>query len=49
MGIRINKLVRASLSKIAHPPYASPEAQKAELTRVQAWNNTFLNGGVGIG
>ena len=46
MGIRINKLVRASLSKIARPPRANAEMfQKAELTTAKAFRNAYMNGG----
>lgn len=46
MGIRINKLVRASLSKMAHPSHANPDMfQKAELARAKAWRDAYLNGG----
>jgi len=46
MGIRINKLVRASLSKMAHPSHANPEMfQKAELARAKALRNAYLSGG----
>ena len=47
MGIRINKLVRVSLSKIAHPSHANAEMfRKAELARAKALRNAYLNGGV---
>ncbi len=46
MGFRINKLVRASLSKMSHPSQANPEmSQKAELARAKAWPDALLNGG----
>ena len=46
MGIRINKLVRASLSKIAHPSQANSEMfRNAELARAEALRNAFLNAG----
>ena len=45
MGIRINKLVRASLSKIAHPSHANPEMHRPELVRAKALVYAYLNGG----
>ena len=45
MGIRVNKLVRASLSKVAHPSHANPEMHRAELVREKAMVYAYLNGG----
>ena len=44
MGIRVNNLVRASVSKIAHAWHANPEMlQKVELARERASRNSYLN------
>ena len=46
MSIKINKLIRASIMKIAPEP-ANPELVRAvELPREKAWHDAYLDGGV---
>ena len=46
MSIKINKLIRASIMKIAPEP-ANPElVREVELAREKAWHDAYLDGGV---
>ena len=46
MSIKINKLIRASIMKIA-PGHTDPAlVREVELAREKAWHDAYLDGGI---